>query len=142
MPKVQVTETVLRDAHQSLLATRVRTRDLLNIADAYEDADFDFSGARAFDEKSGYRSKSFLTVPLKNKAGEVTGVLQLVNCTDAESGDIVAATPDVIEIVEALASQAAVTLENQLLLQALYPLLEHRDEAVRKRASMTLGSLV
>ncbi len=30
-----VTDTTFRDAHQSLLATRVRSRDLLNVADAY-----------------------------------------------------------------------------------------------------------
>jgi len=89
-----------------------------NIPDAYEDAEFDFSGAKAFDEKSGYRSKSFLTVPLKNKAGSVTGVLQLINCCDPATGEPGAAPPDVVEIVEALASQAAVTLENQMLLQA------------------------
>lgn len=33
MKKVQLTETVLRDAHQSLLATRMRTRDMVPIAE-------------------------------------------------------------------------------------------------------------
>ncbi len=32
--RVLVTDTTMRDAHQSLLATRMRTRDMLNIADA------------------------------------------------------------------------------------------------------------
>ena len=31
--KVEITETVLRDAHQSLLATRMRTEDMLPIAE-------------------------------------------------------------------------------------------------------------
>ena len=31
--KIEITETVLRDAHQSLLATRMRTEDMLPIAD-------------------------------------------------------------------------------------------------------------
>ena len=107
------------EENHAAVATHVAlTGETSNIPDAYEDAEFDFSGARAFDQKTGYRSKSFLTVPLKNKAGDVTGVLQLVNCTDHETGEPCAASDAVVEIVEALASQAAVTLENQQLLQA------------------------
>ncbi len=51
----------------------------VNIPDAYEAAGFDFSGTRKFDEKTGYRSKSFLTVPMRNHENEVIGVLQLLN---------------------------------------------------------------
>jgi hypothetical protein len=40
---------------------------------------FDFSGTRQFDARTGYRSQSFLTVPMKNHEGEVIGVLQLIN---------------------------------------------------------------
>src|SRR6478752_5409488 len=42
------------------------TGKTVNIADAYTADGFDFSGTRAFDSKTGYRSKSFLTVPMKN----------------------------------------------------------------------------
>src|ERR671918_13063 len=35
--KVEITETVLRDAHQSLLATRMRTADMLPIAAKLDD---------------------------------------------------------------------------------------------------------
>lgn len=38
----------------------------LNVADAYMDTRFDFSGTRKFDEQNEDRSKSFLTVPMKN----------------------------------------------------------------------------
>jgi hypothetical protein len=41
----------------------------VNIADAYCAKGFDFSGTRAFDERTGYRSQSFLTVPMKNHEG-------------------------------------------------------------------------
>lgn len=52
----------------------------LRIADVYKDAaahgvTFD----RSFDEKSGYRTKSMLCVPLVSYGGIVTGVLQLIN---------------------------------------------------------------
>ena len=54
----------------------------VNIADAYLTEGFDFSGTRKFDEKTGYRSKSFLTVPMKNHENEIIGVLQLINAID------------------------------------------------------------
>ncbi len=92
------------------------TGETVNIADAYADARFDFSGTRAFDARTGYRSISFLTIPMTNKAGDVTGVLQLVNARDARTGAVVPFDPDQRKMVEALASQAAVALDNQMLL--------------------------
>jgi hypothetical protein len=48
----------------------------VNIRDAYSDEDeFDFSGTRVFDARTGYRSQSFLTVPMRNHEGDVIGVL-------------------------------------------------------------------
>ncbi len=47
----------------------------VNIADAYTEEGFDFSGTKNFDKKTGYRSKSFLTVPMKNHENEVIGIL-------------------------------------------------------------------
>ncbi|UEC42782.1 MAG: Pyruvate carboxylase subunit B [Methanothrix sp.] len=40
MGKVRITETVFRDAHQSLLATRMRTRDMLPIAEKLDEVGF------------------------------------------------------------------------------------------------------
>ena len=53
--------------------------ETVNIADAYSAQGFDFSGTRAFDERTGYRSTSFLTVPMKNHEDEIIGVLQLIS---------------------------------------------------------------
>jgi len=58
----------------------------VNIADAYTEEGFDFSGTRNFDKRTGYRSTSFLTVPMKNHEGEIIGVLQLLNAIDAATG--------------------------------------------------------
>lgn len=79
----------------------------VNIADAYEADGFDFSGTKGFDERSGYRSKSFLTVPLEGKEGQVIGVLQLINAKDTETGEIVPfGSDDVLETLVLLASAA------------------------------------
>ncbi len=94
------------------------------IEDAYTDERFDFSGTRSFDKKTGYRSKSFLTVPLKPRGKEVLGVLQLLNARDPETGEVLPFNPEVIGFVEALAAQAAVALDNQSLLDAQKGLLD------------------
>lgn len=87
-----------------------------NIPDAYEAEEFDFSGTKKFDETTGYRSKSFLTVPMINTEREVIGVLQLINARSPK-GDTVPFDSSMQPMIEALTSQAAVALENQMLIQ-------------------------
>ena len=95
----------------------------LNIADAYDSAEFDFSGTMQFDQGTGYRTTSVLTVPLKNSQNEVIGVLQLLNSLDSETGDVIAFSEEIQPLIEALASQAAVALDNALLIKAQEDLL-------------------
>ena len=93
--------------HVALIGTTI------NIADAYNAANFDFSGTKAFDQKTGYRSKSFLTVPLKNHKGDVIGVVQLINARLPKSADVIPFDTELVPLIESLASQAAVALDNQ-----------------------------
>ena len=90
----------------------------VNILDAYKTEDFDFTGTKKFDRSMGYHSKSFLTVPLKNSQDEVIGVLQLVNAQDPVTGEIIAFDKTIQPLIESLASQAAVALDKQQLLEA------------------------
>ncbi len=96
----------------------------INIPDAYDATGFDFSGTQRFDAKSGYRSKSFLTIPLVNNEHRVIGVLQLLNAQDPTTGELVEFQADDQRIVESLASQAAIALDNQMLLEGQRNLLE------------------
>ena len=96
----------------------------VNIADAYLTEGFDFSGTRKFDEKTGYRSKSFLTVPMKNHENEIIGVLQLINAIDPPTKQIIAFSESHQRLVESLASQAAVALTNHHLIDGLKHLFE------------------
>lgn len=96
----------------------------IRIDDAYHTADFDFSGTRKFDERNGYRSQSFLTCPLVNADDRVIAVLQLINARDRKSGKTIPFRAEQQRIVEALVSQAAVALDNQLLRDAQDQLLD------------------
>jgi len=100
------------------------TGQTVNIADAYTAEGFDFTGTRAFDAKTGYRSKSFLTVPMKNHENEIIGVLQLINATDPKNGEIVSFSAADQRLAESLASQAAIALTNRMLINQLEQLFE------------------
>ncbi|MBE0532390.1 MAG: GAF domain-containing protein [Rhodospirillales bacterium] len=110
--------------HKNVATHVALTGATIEIPDAYTAADFDFSGTRKFDEGTGYRSKSFLTVPLKNHEGDVIGVLQLLNARHPESGAVVPFGGDVRPLIEALASQAAVALDNRQLIDAQRRLID------------------
>lgn len=98
--------------------------ETINIEDAYLAEGFDFSGTRDFDAKMGYHSKSFLTVPMKNHEDEIIGVLQLINAIDPKTKEVVSFTPSHQRLVESLASQAAVAMTNQNLINGLKNLFE------------------
>jgi HD-GYP domain-containing protein (c-di-GMP phosphodiesterase class II) len=102
----------------------------VNVADAYAEEGFDFSGTRNFDKRTGYRSKSFLTVPMKNHEGEVIGVLQLLNAKEPASGRVTAFGEQDQRLAESLASQAAIALTNRLLIQQLEVLFESLIELI------------
>ncbi len=111
--------------NNSMIAAYVAlTGKTVNIADAYVAEGFDFSGTRAFDAKTGYRSKSFLTVPMRNHENEIIGVLQLLNALDPATGDIVAFSASDQRLAESLASQAAIALTNRMLINQLEQLFE------------------
>ncbi len=98
--------------------------ETINIEDAYLAEGFDFSGTRKFDQKMSYRSKSFLTVPMKSHEGDIIGVLQLINAINPKTKEVISFTPSHQRLVESLASQAAVAMTNQNLIGGLKDLFE------------------
>jgi len=108
--------------YNALVAYAAATDQVINISDAYEAGDFDMSAARRMDEKTGYRTKSVLTIPMKNHEQELIGVLQLIN---AQSGDkIVDFAPQVESIIRSLTSMAAVALTNRQLIDGMEELFQ------------------
>ncbi len=100
--------------------------EIVELADAYripKSRPFRFNSS--FDEQAGYRTRSLLTLPMKNGKGEVLGVLQLINCkrhpkarlTDASAVHRhVRPFPErAVRLGLSLASQAAVAYENSQL---------------------------
>jgi HD-GYP domain-containing protein (c-di-GMP phosphodiesterase class II) len=98
--------------------------ETINIEDAYSAAGFDFSGTRHYDQITGYRSRSFLTVPMKNHENTIIGVLQLINAQHPETRQVTCFSAEDQRLVESLASQAAIALTNRQLIQQLEELFE------------------
>ena len=109
---------------QMVAAYAALTGETVNIADAYSQEGFDFSGTRNFDKKTGYRSKAFLTVPMKNHESEIIGVLQLINRIDPVTKEIGPFAASDQRLAESLASQAAIALTNRHLINQLEELFE------------------
>jgi HD-GYP domain-containing protein (c-di-GMP phosphodiesterase class II) len=111
------------------------TGEPVNVADAYAlPKDSTFQISRAFDQRSGYRTKSVLVVPMKDHQDKVVGVVQLINKKrDPETvlqpvslvdEAVIPFTAVDEELVMSLASQAAVAFENTLLIQDIRKLFE------------------
>ena len=98
--------------------------ETLNIPDAYENEVYDFSGTKALDSKSNYRSKSFLCIAMKNHESDIIGVLQLINAADPITGEIIPFSEDMQKLIESLAGQAAVAITTVRLIEGLESLLE------------------
>lgn len=109
--------------NESMVVTNcVLGETTINIPDAYDAEGYDFTGTRAFDARTGYRTQSLLTVPMRDHEDTVIGVLQLINAIDG--GEVVAFDASSQRLAESLGSQAAIALTNKRLLDDLQELFE------------------
>jgi len=102
----------------SVVAYSALTRQSVVVDDAYTVEGFEFTGAKRFDAANHYRSQSFLTVPMLSHDDQLIGVLQLINARDS-AGNTVPFHLEDQRFIEALAAQAAIALDNQILIDRL-----------------------
>ena len=107
---------------ENIVTFAANSKKTVKIDDVYSSDQFDFTGTKKFDEGmglKGFRSKSFLTVPLQNHKGAVIGVLQLLNHLEEGTGQVEAFPDEVTPLLEALAGLAGVLLDNAILVDEL-----------------------
>jgi HD-GYP domain-containing protein (c-di-GMP phosphodiesterase class II) len=135
LPSLPFSEAVIPLDHASLAGYAAATGEPLIIPDVYLlPEDVSYKQNRSFDEKFNYRTKSMLVIPMRTHRDEVIGVLQLIN--RKRSADSRLTSNDVVErevlpfdqrsvdLVSALASQAAVAIENGRLYEDIERLFE------------------
>jgi CheY-like chemotaxis protein len=123
--------------HRYVVTHAALTGSTINISDAYEAEGFDFSGTKAFDIQTGYRSISFVNVPLKDETARVLGVLQLINAQDLDTGAVIPFDQGLQQMVESLSLLASVALgayaREQRLRQQIEELRVEIDESRKAR---------
>ena len=97
---------------------------------------------RSFDERYGYRTRSLVVVPMADHAGQVIGVLQLVNRRGPDEAGLPFGVGQ-IRLAQALAGQAGVALENSRLYLEIERLFEGfvraAVDAIEQRDPATSG---
>ena len=132
LPNVPLYSKKGDDNYSNVSSYVALTGKTVNIPDVYEAEGFDFSGTRNYDEKTGYRSKSMLVIPLKNYEKNIIGVLQLLNANDPDTGEVIPFPQDYVDLIASLASQAAVALTNTQLIRDL----EDQIKRIKKAAEI------
>ncbi len=138
LPPLDLHDPVTGEPNHSNVATfAALTGQILNIPDARDAADFDFSGAKRFDETHGYRSISFLTLPLRNPHGRTLGVLQLINAQDRETGKVIPFPVGSQYLMSSFSLLATVAIDSYSRTHGLRQELQHLraelDRARRRR---------
>ena len=132
LPPVKLFNEERHPNESNVAAYVANTGRTVNIKDAYKEDGFDFSGTKSFDKMTGYRSKSFLTVPLKNHENEIIGVMQLINSIDEKTNKTISFSNEMQTQIESLCSQGAVALTNKRLVQELKTLFESFIQLIAK----------
>jgi len=101
------TSTIYVRMDQGLAGYVARSGEVLNIEDAYNDPRFN----KEVDQRTGYRTKSVLCMPLRNKDGKTIGVTQIINKHGGRFNK------DDEEMLSAFSAQAAIALENSMLFE-------------------------
>lgn len=115
MPPVEMTET-------NVCSYSAIHKQIINVEDVYEDEQFDWKGPKKYDAITGFHTQSMLVIPLVNHEGSVLGVLQLINAQD-ENDKIIPFDTSYEYIIYSLASQASISLSNQMLIKELRDLM-------------------
>ena len=123
-PAVKLINEDGSDNHSNVSAYVALTGKTVSIPDVYDAEGFDFKGTRDFDKKNNYRSKSMLVIPLRDHEDEIIGVLQLINAHSVLDKAIIPFSADGQSIILSLASQAAIAITKNRLIQELENLFD------------------
>ncbi len=106
----------------SVCACAAIDKELINLPDIYESADYDFSGAKKYDSLNDYRTRSMLVIPMIDDTNSVIGVLQLINAKN-DAGEVIAFETRFERMISAMTSLASVSLHNRLLAKEVLDIL-------------------
>ncbi|WP_278382605.1 HD-GYP domain-containing protein [Pseudoalteromonas distincta] len=113
----------------AIVAHSANSGEVINIPDVYDALPFDMSAARKMDARTGYRSESMLTIPLKDHEDDIIGVIQLINVKDAQNKNI-PFSEELVTLIRSFASLGAISLTNSTLVKDMEVLFSTFAEAI------------
>jgi len=111
-----------KENESAIVAHSANTGEIINVEDVYAELPYDFSAARWMDTKTGYRTKSMLTFPMRDHTKDIIGVVQLINAID--DGVIVPFNKYTERQILSFASLGAIALTNRSLIHDMQQLFE------------------
>lgn len=146
LPKLELVKFTLPVSKSTLAGYVAVTGEPLNIPDVYLlDPRAEYSFNSAFDQRTGYRTRSMLVLPMKNQDDEVIGVLQLINRKISRTATLAPGNIDevvhpyddaALELTLSLASQAAISMTNTRLYEGLK---QSMDDLKQTQAQLIQG---
>lgn len=120
-------KTIRLKLHQGIAGLVAATGQSIRVEDAYADTRF----YRGVDAATSYRTRQILCVPIKNRRGEVQGVLELLN---KRAGSFTEGDEEVLSL---LASQVGVALANSQIYDGLRTNLDRLSRLMRIGAAIS-----
>lgn len=111
---------------QGIVGTVAQSGETLNIPDAYEDQRFN----RDSDQKTGYRTRSLITMPVNDPKGNLIGVIQVLNRNDGKPFD-----SEDEDLLSAFSTLAGIALSNAKAYEALQNMNETLEQRVKERTA-------
>ncbi|GEK53164.1 HD family phosphohydrolase [Pseudoalteromonas espejiana] len=118
-----------KENETAIVAHAVNSGDVINIPDVYAALPFDMSAARNMDARTGYRTQSMLTIPLKDHTDDIIGVIQLINVKD-QHGNIIPFSDELVTLIRSFASLGAISLTNSTLIKGMEELFSTFVETI------------
>jgi len=114
---------------RAIVAHAVNSGKVINIPDVYAALPFDMSAAREMDARTGYRTQSMLTIPLKDHQDDILGVIQLINVKD-NNNNIIPFSEELVTLIRSFASLGAIALTNSSLIKEMEELFSTFAETI------------
>jgi GAF domain-containing protein/RsiW-degrading membrane proteinase PrsW (M82 family) len=105
--------------HSNIVTHAALSGETVNILDAYENEDFDFTDTKAFDQSTGYLTVSFLIIPLKDSEENILGILELFNAYDPKRKIFIPFDKNLQQLMESFSSLASAALQGYIKEQNL-----------------------
>jgi len=138
-PKVRLYDEEGDPNKRNISAMSALEDRLICIDDIYNSDDYEFAGVKTFDRQNNYKTTSMLVIPIKDRDGDLVGVIQLIN--KVVEGEQLPFNEADKALIRSMASISSMVLHNRKLVQdlenMLYGLISSIGTALGEKSGYT-----